>query len=105
MAALKNPVVYKNTEIKGRIIEKLDSSLYESSKLCQAINKSSKTRETLHQASKSMASLDSNVMNTHQNLKAMEMTLAKMREHSKKADERLCEIEDLRNKVDSMHRL
>ena len=39
---------YKNSEVKTRINERLDSIVIESGKLSQAINKSSKSREVCY---------------------------------------------------------
>ena len=37
--------IYKNSEVKGRINERLENVLNDSGKLAQAINKSSRSRE------------------------------------------------------------
>ena len=38
---------YKNSEVKGKVNEKLDGAMYDAFKLCQAITKNSRTREVI----------------------------------------------------------
>ena len=38
---------YKNSEVKGKVNEKLDGAMYDTLKLCQAITKNSRTREVI----------------------------------------------------------
>ena len=40
---------YKNSEVKGKVNEKLDDAMYDALKLCQAITKNSRTREVIMQ--------------------------------------------------------
>ena len=38
---------YKNSEVKGKVNEKLDGAMYDAFKLCQAVTKNSRTREVI----------------------------------------------------------
>ena len=40
---------YKNSEVKGKVNEKLDDAMYDALKLCQVITKNSRTREVIMQ--------------------------------------------------------
>ncbi|XP_057307105.1 uncharacterized protein LOC130645207 isoform X3 [Hydractinia symbiolongicarpus] len=74
---------YKNSEVKGKISDSLDTAVFDAGKLSQAITKSSRTREILHQSTKTYVSLDNTILNTEQSINTMEKTLERLRSHNR----------------------
>ena len=97
----KNPV-YKNEEVKERILERLDNAIKDSAKLTETIAKSSKSHEILSQCTKTYAALDSVLANTEQNLRAIQDMATKLDAQTEKVERGLLKVVHLCESVEKV---
>ncbi|XP_057307103.1 uncharacterized protein LOC130645207 isoform X1 [Hydractinia symbiolongicarpus] len=93
---------YKNSEVKGKISDSLDTAVFDAGKLSQAITKSSRTREILHQSTKTYVSLDNTILNTEQSINTMEKTLERLRSQNYLLQISMKNIDTMRTNIDAI---
>ncbi|XP_065071131.1 uncharacterized protein LOC135695866 [Rhopilema esculentum] len=97
MAAQKT--VYRNSEVKSRVNERLSMSVLESGKVIQSIVKNSKNKDIIHQATKQFSNLDSSLTNMEQNLNNIEKMIKKMEVQKIAAEHNLQAIQQMAMKL------
>ena len=100
----RNPV-YKNEEVKERILERLDNAINDSAKLTQSIAKASKSHEILSQCTKAYAGLDSVLAGTEQNLCAIRDLSCKLDSQTERVEKGLVKVVRLCESVDKVNQV
>ncbi|XP_066922017.1 uncharacterized protein [Clytia hemisphaerica] len=95
---------YKNSEVKGRVNERIESVLLDSGKLAQAITKSSRSREILYQCTKSFAGTDNTMNNIDQNLKLIEGNLMKLETNTDRLNTTMEKVSSVTSQVQNINK-